>query len=89
MLPICGNDQYYQHIYVQGSGICHSCFDNSDDADNIEMYSGLMHTMGAKIYCNKCNKYLGNLNSNKLSIEAQKLVDFNKAILDLYVNNER
>ena len=73
--PFCGNDEYYQRMYVSGSTECHSRFDGSDGADNSEMYSGLDHTMGAKIYCNNCNKYLGNLNTGKLSVEAQRCID--------------
>lgn len=78
--PFCGNDQYYQHMYVQGSGIYHSCFDGSYEADNTEMYSGLVHTMGVKIYCNNCEEYLGNLNTGELSAKAKKCIETSKYI---------
>lgn len=81
--PFCGNDEYYQHMYVTGSCVFNIRFDGSDDADNTEMYAGLTHTMGAKVYCNGCDKYLGNLNTNTLSNDVKQLIDSGKAYLEI------
>ena len=73
--PFCGHDEFYTKEYVYGSIKCAERFDG-EEAHNEELYDYLnTKNYNGKAYCRRCNKYIGNRESNVLSKQAQKALD--------------
>lgn len=69
--PFCGCDTFYVKYHAEGTLIY--CFHpDGSEADNENMYDDLTITGGKRVYCFKCNAFLGNIETNKLSIPAVK-----------------
>lgn len=70
--PFCGCDEFYTTQYVYGTIHYRSRFDGTE-ADNSDLYEGLRNDKrGGRIYCEDCNKFLGNRKNNTLSKAAEK-----------------
>lgn len=70
--PFCGCDEFYTKEYVYGTMRCRSRFDGKE-ADNSDLYDGLsLKESSGRIYCDNCNKFLGNRKNNTLSKAAEK-----------------
>lgn len=68
--PFCGNEEFYTKQQFRGGCWYNERFDGNE-ADNTEMYDGLLSYGGDKAYCNNCNKYLGNRTLNSVSRKAE------------------
>lgn len=69
--PFCGCNGFYVRQHAEGTIIYHHSFDGSE-SDNKDMYNGLNVTGGKRAYCSQCNKFLGNCETNKISLPALK-----------------
>lgn len=69
--PFCGNDEFYTNDRYLGTSPYNQRFDGTE-AYNAEMYSQLDHVSGAKAYCNNCDEYLGNVNTDEIGKQALK-----------------
>lgn len=70
--PFCGYDEFYETEYVYGTTRWRSRFDGKE-ADNSDLYDGLrIKDSSGRIYCDNCNKFLGNRKNNTLSKAAEK-----------------
>ena len=78
--PFCGYDEYYQRAYTYGTIHLHSKYDGKfDTITNSDMYEGLQtRNESGRIYCGSCNKYLGNIFTNKLGKAAEKALKQSK-----------
>ena len=63
--PFCGHYEFYTKSVVTGVSCFNECFDGSE-ADNESMYEGLTFNSNGKAYCKRCNKYLGNNQTNEV-----------------------
>lgn len=72
--PFCGCEEYYTKEYVCGVIRYNECFDGSE-ADNDTLYDGLKYkdkSYHGKAYCRSCDKYLGSVMDNTVSVAVQK-----------------
>ena len=70
--PFCGCEEYYTNEYVYGYIRYAERFDRKD-AENAELYDGLnTRNYNGRAYCRRCNKYLGNKETNELSKQVKK-----------------
>lgn len=77
--PFCGNEEFYTKLQFRGSCWYNERFDGNE-ADNTEMYDGLLSYGGDKAYCNNCNKYLGNRTKNIVSKEVENTISEVKGV---------
>lgn len=68
--PFCGNKEYYEKMKVSGISIYRSRFDG-EEAENSEMYDGLYFNGSGRVYCSKCNRYLGNYQKDVVGLKAE------------------
>lgn len=64
--PFCGNDEFYVSLRVFGTTRHNSRFDGGI-AWNGEMYETMNTRHGVRAYCNDCEAYLGNTETDELS----------------------
>lgn len=65
LCPHCGSAKgFFTKDRISGSTITKFNYDKTE-YDNSEMYDGICHTLGKKMYCLDCEKYIG-----KFDIEA-------------------
>lgn len=70
--PFCGYDEFYTNEYVFGSIRYAERFDGKE-SHNEELYDYLnTKNYNGRAYCRKCEKHLGNRETNVLSKKAQK-----------------
>lgn len=69
--PYCGSKTFYVRQHAEGTIVFRFCPDGSE-ADNEDMYSALITSEGIKVYCDDCQKYLGNRKNGKISSGAFK-----------------
>jgi hypothetical protein len=77
--PFCGGSEYYTKEYVYGVIRYNEYFDGTE-AENELMYDGLNYKSRAyngKAYCRSCDKYLGSVADNTVSVAAQKALKRN------------
>lgn len=80
--PFCGSEEVYEKRYARGPVWYQLRFDGKE-ADNTEMYEGLSFECSGRVYCNECNKYLGNIDKNIVSAAvAKKLGISNKKVVE-------
>lgn len=64
--PFCGCKIFYTKYRVEGTSV-YRFRNDGKEVDNEDMYSCLNQTGGKRVYCNNCNSYLGNAETNKIS----------------------
>lgn len=64
--PFCGGKEFYEKQYATGFIYYRMRFDGKE-ANNEQMYDQLKITYSGRIYCEHCNRYLGNIIENTLS----------------------
>lgn len=71
--PFCGNDEYFTRDRYLGSSRYNHAFDPDTEKPvyNGEMYEELTHVTGKLAYCNNCFKYLGNIELDEVSKQAE------------------
>lgn len=75
--PFCGSNTFYVRQHAEGTVIFRFCPDGSE-ADNEDMYNTVSLTEGINVYCDNCQRFIGNRNTGKLSSGAVKaLCDIN------------
>lgn len=77
--PFCGCSEYYTKEYVYGVIRYNEYFDGTE-AENELMYDGLNYKSRAyngKAYCRHCDKYLGSVMDNTVSVAVQKALKRN------------
>lgn len=70
--PFCGSKQFYTLNYMHGTGLYRQRFDGKEPKNNEDMYDCLNIKEGAKAYCDRCGKYIGNVLNDTLSKSAEK-----------------
>ncbi len=72
--PFCGNDEYFTRDRYLGSSRCNHAFDpeSKKEVYNGQMYDDLIHVDGKLAFCNNCFKYLGHVENDKISKEAEQ-----------------
>ncbi len=71
--PFCGSDTFYVRQHAEGTVIFRFCPDGSE-ADNEDMYNTVTFTRGSNVYCDDCQKFLGNRKTGKLSSGAVRAI---------------
>ena len=72
--PFCNCAEYYTKEYVYGVLRYNERFDR-EEADNSTLYDSLNYNSNAhngRAYCRNCNRYLGNVMDNTVSVAVQK-----------------
>lgn len=67
--PFCGCDTFYVIYHAEGT-LKYRIRPDGSDAKNDDLYDTLLLTGGKRVYCDGCNKYLGDKAINKLSTPA-------------------
>ena len=75
--PFCGNEEFYTNNFMQGTCAYNQRFDGEEPHDNSCMYDGLTVTFGKRAYCNNCFAYLGNVETDELSVGARNKLQEN------------
>ena len=78
--PFCGFDEYYEKQYAKGPVYYNMRFDG-EETHNEEMYERLQFIQSGRVYCGSCEKYLGNIFSDVIGKEAEKV--YNKTLKQL------
>ena len=69
--PFCGSETFYLKHHAEGT--LKYCFHpDGSEGNNENMYNDLILTGGKRVYCFGCDAFLGNVETNKLSIPAVK-----------------
>ena len=65
--PFCGHDEFYTKAYYYGNVSYRQRYDGRE-AENTEMHDGLRRRdYTGRCYCVKCNRYLGNIQTDIIS----------------------
>lgn len=72
--PFCGNDEFYEKQYAKGPIYFNMRFDG-EETHNETMYDSLTTIQSGRVYCNHCEKYLGNMLSDALGKEAERAIN--------------
>lgn len=75
--PFCGCEEYYEKQYVRGTIEYISRFDG-EEADNSELYEGLLYDCSGRVYCVDCGRYLGNIQTEKVGVEVKRKLGVRK-----------
>lgn len=67
--PFCGCDTFYVRYHAEGA-LKYRIRPDGSETENDNMYDTLLLTGGKRVYCDGCDKYLGNKELNKLSTPA-------------------
>ena len=74
--PFCEAETgYYENIYLHGSTHHYSGYDGEFNSSlNSEMFDSLLSNYSGRVYCQECNKYIGNHFTDRLSKAAKDAI---------------
>ena len=73
--PFCGFDEYYGKYYTYGTIRMYSHYDGKfQSVSNADMYESLTtRNDSGRMYCGNCDRYIGNIYTDKISSAAEKV----------------
>jgi len=71
--PFCGCDEFYEKQQAKGTIHYRMRFDG-EVTENSDMYDSLFINYSGRVYCEKCNHYLGNYIANVVGKEAERIL---------------
>ena len=78
--PFCGYDKYYGKYFTYGTVHMYSKYDGKfQSSANSEAYDNLITRKDSgRMYCGNCNRYIGNIYTDKISSAAEKALKQSK-----------